>query len=691
MVLTKVSIRKPLMMIMVILAVVLFGVVSFTRLLIDLMPEMDFPFVTVQAVYPGAGPEEIETSVVKQIEDQMTTISGLKEITSYCLESVAFILLEFDLGIDADLAAIDVKDKIDAINADLPSDLQKPVIGKFDPNDEPILNLAFSGPAAPEKLRRMADRDIRERLVKIPGVGTIDIVGGREREIHVNLKKEKMDAHGLSIFQVFPVIGAQTANFPAGHVTGRFKEQTVRVQGEFESVDDIAELRIPAMAYGRQPVSYTVPLSEIADIEDAYKEVRERSRFNGREAVGISILKRPDANTVGMADEIMEKVSRINEELPEGFELLVAQDRSDFIRNAVNDSYSSMILGIALTSGILLLFLGDWKLALIAAITMPASVTMALVGMEMMGFTLNIVTLMALSISVGILVANAIVVLENIVRFRDEGMAVREASNVGTSQIAVAVLASALTNLAVFIPIATTGGITGNVFKALGLTIVFATLASLFLAFTLTPLMTSRMLRDRNAGGGERRHAMDRFMNGLRRRYQGALESMLGSGPKMVFAVVLTVVLFGLSLRFVAPRIGMEFFPEGDQGYVLVDIQLPPGTPLHVTDRVVRMVEKRVAGLAEVSTVAAEIGGTGLGKGVETGYVTAKLTPVSERTLSSEQMVEVIRPRLADLPDATVVVRESQMMGGGRQGGDIQIDMTGPDMDRILALTDSVK
>ncbi|MBD3393270.1 MAG: AcrB/AcrD/AcrF family protein, partial [Chitinivibrionales bacterium] len=252
--LTKISIRKPLMMVMVVVALLLFGIVAYTRLPIDLMPEMDLPYVTVQAIYPGAGPEEMETSVVKPIEDQMTTISGLKNMTSYCFESVAFILLEFNIDIDADLAAIDVKDKIDAILFDLPDDLQKPVIGKFDPSAEPIVDLALSGPIAPEKLRQIGEKDIKDRLVKISGVGTINIVGGREREIHVNLHREKLEAHGLSIFNVFPVIAAQSANFPAGHITGMFKEQTVRVQGEFESVDDIRNLQIPAMAGGRDPV-----------------------------------------------------------------------------------------------------------------------------------------------------------------------------------------------------------------------------------------------------------------------------------------------------------------------------------------------------------------------------------------------------------------------------------------------------
>ncbi len=691
MTLTSVSIRKPLMMVMVILAVVLFGVVSFTRLPIDLMPEMDLPFVTVQAVYAGAGPEQIETAVVEPIEEQMTTIAGLKNMTSYCLESVAFILLEFDLDVDADIAAIDVKDKIDAILYNLPSDLQKPVIGKFDPASEPIMELALYGPASPEKLRQMAERRIKDRLVKINGVGTVNVVGGREREIHVDLRREKMEAHGLSVFNVFPVIAAQSASFPAGYVTGMYKEQTVRVQGEFESVDDIATLQIPAMAGGRDPVFYNVRLSDIADVRDTYKEVREAARLSGRDAVGIGILKRPDANTVEVSKEIKEALAETNRTLPPGFEIAVAKDRSQFVKDAYGDSISSMIVGILLTALILLVFLFDWKLALIAAITMPASVIMAFVGMELLGFTLNIVTLMALSISVGILVANSIVVLENIVRYRNGGMPIREAADKGTSQIAVAVMASALTNLAVFVPVATTGGITGNVFRALGLTIVFATIASLFLSFTLTPLMSAHMLRSRASGENGRGNVIDRLMGGLERWYHGVLERILASGYRMAGIVAATLALLVLTTSMVMPRLGMEFFPESDQGYVQVAVELPPGTSFSRTDETLKRVERAVGEFGEVVSVASNVGGEGFGKSVNTGTVIVKLKPAAERTRSSEDMARAIRPLLADLPDATVVVSQQKMMGGGRAEGDIEVEVTGSDLDGILALADSVE
>ncbi len=686
--LPNISIQRPLMMVMIILAVVLFGLVSFLRLPVDMMPEMDLPYVTVMCLYPGAGPEEMETSVIKPIEEEMTTISGLKNMTCYCMETMSYVILEFNSDINADLAAIDVKDKIDAILFTLPEDLQKPVIGKWDPNSEPIITLALTGNTTPEKLREIVDTKVKDRFVKIVGVAKVGITGGREREIVVNLKRQAMDAHGLSIAQVFPLITAQSANFPAGYVTGVNREYTVRVQGEFISVDEIANLRIPVMKMGKDPILYTVRLRDIAEIKDAYKEVRERARFNQRETVQLAITRRPDANTVQVADRILKEIDRLNKELPQGYVINIAEDRSGFIRNTVKDTYGNILMGITLTALILLLFLFDWKLMIIAGITMPVSLIMALAGMKAMGFSLNMVTLMALSISVGILVTNAIIVIENIVRHRNSGMPVHEAARVGSTEIMMAVLASTLTNLAVFIPIATTSGITGNVFKELGLTIVFATVASLFLSFTLTPLMASRMLKARKVEKGGQ-NLIDRFMNDLDVVYEKILHRLLHK--KMAIAVMLigTILLLVGTLKFIAPQIGSEFMPQTDQGYIDIDVELPPGTPLSVTDKTVNTIEARVRKIQEVNTIASSLGGSDLNAGVNIGKLTLQMVDAEEREKSTADIVQEIRPLLADLPDAVIVVKEASNMGGPSEA-DVVVEVTGDDMDEILALADSV-
>ncbi len=686
----RLSIHRPLMMIMVILALVLFGIVAFTGMPIDMMPKMDLPFVTVQCVYPGAGPEEIETNVSEPIEDQMGTISGLKHMTSYCQEGVMFMLLEFKPHIDVDIVAIDVKDKVDAILFNLPADMEKPIIGKFDPSDEPIVSLSLTGYVSPLTLRNYADKSIKDRFSRIEGVANVEITGGLEREILVNLRRKELEAHNLSVFSVFPLIAAQSANIPSGNVTGDYREYTVRVEGEFESIDQIAEMKIPVMKMGREPVEYLVELQDIADIRDTHKEIRELARFNERTAVQLDIRKRPDANTVAVSERTKQLAGELNGTLPGDMNLSVVQDNSDFIQNSLNDTYVNMLLGIVLTAVILLIFLGDWRLTLIAAITMPASVIIAFSGMALMGFSLNITTLMALSISIGILVTNSIVVLENVVRHRNKGQAPFQAAETGTNEILLAVLASTLTNLAVFIPIATTGGITGNIFKALGLTIVFATVASLFLSFTLTPLMAARLLRSRNAD--HKASFTDRVITRLEKSYAKML-SIIVHRRMLRYGVVLgTIALFFGTLLVVTPHIGQEFMPATDQGYVLIDIELPPGTPLATTDAVVKRVEHRLAETPEVRKIASTIGGAGgLNTGVHVASITVELKPEKDRARSTRQIAASLRPRLADLPDAHIIVSELSSMGNGSNQQDIEVEVTGVKMDELLALSDSVK
>jgi len=678
--LISLSVRRPIFMIMVIMALVTFGIVGFINLPIDLMPDIEFPYVTVQTIYVGAGPEEIETSVMKPVEEQMTTVSGIKNITSYCMEGVGFMLLEFNLGVDPDLASIDVKDKIDAILFNLPSDLQKPVISKFDINAQPILNIALLGPQTPEALRHMADKLVKERLVRINGVASIAITGGREREIQVNLKREKLDGLGLSVLTVASILSAQTADIPGGHVSGDRKEYTVRVQGQFQSIDQIANVRIPIRGG-------TVLLSSIADIEDTYKEVRQAARYNKQNSVGLAIQKRPDANTVQVADAIFNALDAIQKELPSGCTIAIANDRSKFIKDSVGDMYRNVIIGIMLTSLMLLFFLGDWRVTLISTVTIPASIIVTFMAMRALGFTLNIITLMAIAIAVGTLVTNAIIVLENIVRLRDTGMGIMEASEKGASEVVVAVTASAMTNIAVFVPIATMEGMTGQFFKQLGLTITAATVGSLFLSFTLAPLMASRVLRTRTSRAVETKSLITRALDSLRVYYLAALSWGLAHRKKVVFGVI---GLFFGTLIVIGSRLGSEFFPVTDQGLIDIELEMPSGTSITATDKALKTIEERAATVPEVLSVYASLGGTGSNTGVNYGSITIRLVDRKERSRTTRDVVGAMRPMLADIPDANIVLKEASAFGGGGNNADIQVEITGDDMGTILALTDSV-
>jgi HAE1 family hydrophobic/amphiphilic exporter-1 len=688
-----ISIRRPLMMIMCILAVAMFGVVVFFRLPVDKIPDMELPYITVQAIYPGAGPDQIELNVVKPIEEQVSTIGGLKHVTSYCLESAAFLVLEFNAGTNPDIASMEVKDKIDQILYTLPEDLEKPVVSKHNPNDQPIVILSVTAPVSPDKLRRYVDNEIKDRFAQISGVAKVDVIGGREREIIVKLDPEKLAAHNLTIFQVAALLKAQNTTIPGGFVTGENREYSVKVSGEYCSLDEIRETQIPVhKQYGTVMENYTVRIKDIAAVEDGYKEVREFARYQGKESVHISITKNSDANVVKTADLVLAKAEEIRSQLPEGYSIDVIENSSTFTKSIVEDTYGNIVTGIILTALILLLFLFDWRTTLIAAITMPLSLIMALVGMSAAKLSLNTITLMSLTVSIGLLVTNSIVVIENIVRHRNSGKNIRKASEEGTNEIFMAVLASTLTNLAVFIPIATTSGIIGSAFKALGLTIVFATVASIFLSFTLTPLLASRLLKQKNNAGskGKGPNIVDRLLYSIERRYKKHLDWLLSNRVAQFTVVVSILLIFWATLQFITPKLGSEFVPKIDEGVISIAIELPPGTPIEVTKRRVLEVEELMKGLPDLISISSSIGGNGINTGVQYGEVRLQLTPETQRKESVFEKINAIRPMLSDIPDAKISVTSVGGIAGENEGADMVIEVKGVEMEKVIAISDQI-
>ena len=688
-----ISIRRPLMMIMCILAVAMFGVVVFLRLPVDKMPDMELPYITVQAIYPGAGPDQIELNVVKPIEEQVSTIGGLKHVTSYCLESGAFLLLEFISGTNPDIASIEVKDKIDQILYTLPEDLEKPIISKHNPNDLPVVILSVTAPVTPDKLRRYVDNEIKDRFSQINGVAKVDVIGGREREIIVNLDPEKLAAHNLTIFQVAALLKAQNTTIPGGFVTSENREYSVKVSGEYCSLDEIRETQIPVFKqYGTVSENYKVRIKDIATVEDSYKELREFARYQGKESVQISITKNSDANVVKTADMVMAKVEEIKPLLPQGFSIDVIENSSDFTKDTVTDTYSNIITGIILTALILLLFLFDWRTTLIAAITMPLSLIMGMVGISAAGLSLNTITLMSMTVSIGLLVTNSIVVIENIVRHRNDGKNIRKAAEEGTNEIFMAVLASTLTNLAVFIPIATTSGIIGSAFKALGLTIVSVTIASIFLSFTLTPLLASRMLKQKDNGKPTARslNFVDHLLSGLDSRYRKLLNRLL-SNKVAQFSVVISIILvFWATLQFLTPKLGSEFVPKIDEGIISISIELPPGTPIEITKKRILAVEEQMKTLPDLISISSSIGGSGLNTGVQYGEVRLQFTPETQRDESVYEKINKIRPMLSDIPDAKISVSSVGGLAGENEGADMTIEVKGVEMNKVIALSNQV-
>lgn len=721
--LSDTSIKRPVMMTMVIFAFVVIGLFSLSKLGIDIFPEIEFPYVTIVTVYPGAGPEEVETLITKPIEEAVAAISGLKEMQSVSQEGMSLTFLEFELGRNVDLAAIDVKEKVDAIRADLPEDAQDPQIQKFDIGAIPIMNLAVSSPRPLDQLYVLTDEEIKKQLNRIDGLANVEIIGGKEREIVVAVNRRKLQARGLSILQVVQAISRENLNLPSGHIAAGRKEYSIRVQGEFRDLSQISGLYLPMV-----PGKLAVRLADIASVEDTFAEQRELARMQGHESVGLSLIKRSDANAVQVGRLVKTELERLKGILPSDIDITVARDRTDFIQNAVNDVRDNLIIGILLTAFVLFLFLHSWKGTVVAAISMPVSIISTFTLLMFANFTLNMMSLLALAISVGILVTNSIVVLENIERYRKLGKPIREAASIGTKEIALAVAASTMTNVVVFTPIAFMSGITGQFFKQFGLTVTFATLFSLLVSFTLVPMMASYRLNrliyvlaavvtcamvyfslgvgvliillaffliigllTRSGLLKKLFEGWDRFYDQLAQSYQRGLDFCLKHWVLLFGAVTL---LFISSLVIAGLFVGSEFFPKADAGAFSVSVEMPPGATLEETDRVLHRIEAEVKSEPEVKTVYSQIGTNESGEftvnqGVHLGVVVVQMVDKSERKRTSFDLIDALRPRLIDIPAAQIILTPASFFGGGGEA-DLTIEVTGPEMSVLSDLADHV-
>lgn len=685
MLLIRLSVKRPIAMIMLILALAIFGGIAFINIPIDLMPEMESSFISVQTNYTGGGPREIETAVIKPIEEQLITINNVKDVTSYISEGTGYVIVEFSTGIDPDAAAIDVQNKIDAIMYKLPGDLKRPLISKYDINNQPLINLALTGPHSPEKLRLIAEKNIKECLVRISGVTQISVFGGRQREIQVNLRKARLDALNLSVKTVAAIISSQTADILGGHVTGNRKEYAVRVQGQFESIDQIRNIGIPVNGKTGEAV---VPLHTIADVVDTFKEVRELTRFNLQNSVGLSIYKRSDANTVNVSRAVLEMVDKINSEMTDGTVLSVARDRAEFIRNTVKDMYVYILWGMGLSAVILLLFFGSFTLTIITALAISFSTIITFIGLQIFGFSHSLMTLVGLTISLCTLVTNTIIVLENIIRHRNRGIPVKEAVIMGTDEVVTAVIASVLTNIAVFLPVFIRQGMTGQFFRSLGLTVVFAAIVSLFLSFTLVPLMASLMLKEKKKRSDSTKGWLEQVIHRLENSYVSFLRWSI---KYRFLTVLLALALLMVTLIKTVPELGIEFFPYGDEGLISINIEMAPGTSIGETDRVLLNIEKRLGTIPEIHSIYSSLGGHGTNTGVNFADLILQLKDSRERNRTAKEIANAIRPMLSDIPDARILVKEVNSISSATGKADICVEIFGEQMPQILSLADTVK
>jgi hydrophobic/amphiphilic exporter-1 (mainly G- bacteria), HAE1 family len=680
------AIRRPVFTAMVMLGLVVLGFFSFRRLPIDQFPDVDLPIVTVQTIYPGASPETIEREVTRRMEEAFNPVNGVDRITSITLEGVSQVMVEFDLGVSVDQAAQDLRDKIEAIRRDLPVDIEPPVVQKLDPSAQPIVSLALSSTTTPiPVLTVLADERIRRELESVQGVGEVRVTGGLEREVRVFLQPNRMQSVGVSVPDVMGALQRQNLEAPAGRLERGSIENLVRVTGRITEARQFGDIII-ANRNGRP-----IRVRDVATVEEGTEEERSIALVNGQRAVSLDIQKVSGANTVQVAEAVHEAVEEIRAELPTGVNLQVVQDNSVFIKKSVEDVVHELVLGALLTIIVVMLFLNDWKATAITSLALPVSVISSFILMNALGFTLNVISLMALSLSIGILIDDAIVVVENIVRHRELGQDHFTAASAGTREIVLAVMATTFSIVAVFVPVAFMRGIIGRFFFQFGLTVAWAVLVSLFVSFTLTPMLSAWWGVDPHKAGSAHSgnfitRTIARFNDWFDRqalKYRGVISWALAHRKTTVAVAI--IAFFGSFLLM--PFIGGGFMPDSDNSQFVVTFETPEGSSLTYTREKAERVGAAVRGLEGVDFTYTTIGSGATGT-VTDGQIFVQLIPGAERDQSQDELMVEARKVISPIYGVTASVLDAGGVGGAQ--APLQVVVRGPDLVELQKLSDQV-
>ena len=680
--LAKICVDHPVLAVMLNLVFIFLGVVSFSTLTMDLFPQVDLPVVTVRTLWRGAAPKEVESQITKEIEDAAAAISGIRNIESSSLDSVSIVTIRFEFGTDVNFAHIDVKDKVDAILARLPDGVDPPIVEKFDLGASPLMELMLTGNLPLRELYRLADEDVKDALSQVQGIASVDILGGEKREIQVNLSKERLKGYGLSIMDIVRAIDVGNMSMPAGRITQSKDEFTVRMQGEFTSLSELWHLDIFLQSGG------AIKLGELASVDDALAEKRMTARYDGKEGISLSIVKLSDAQPIELVDDVRQIIKELEAQLPGDVRIEVIKDESINIVDSVNDVQTNIIIGIILTSIVLYLFLHNLRMTIIVAVVMPTCILSAFLLMSTFGFTLNIMSMLGLGLSIGTLVVNAIVILENVTRRLDAGEPPKIAAVEGAREVTIAVIGSTMTNIFVFIPIAFMSGIVGSFFIEFGLTVVFATIFSLWVSFTMTPMLAAYLLKPKEMG-----HVPNPFFRlwdrGIQRLEEGYAR-ILGWSLRYLWVNVLVAVLLIVGSVLLAGTLGSEFIPKSNGDFIIIGVELPPGTTLTETDEMTLEMEAVLKASPEVKDVLTKIGRSGrANEGVEYAELLVVLPKDHEK-----HILEVNKELRSALEGKFPgVIRQQVLPGiGGLPGGaDISIELLGNETEKLTEITNQIK
>ncbi len=699
--LPKFSVNRPVTVLMLFIALVVIGIVSYQGLGLDLLPDMSFPISAVMVSYPGVAPEEIETLITIPLEEAVSTIHRIDSLNSSSREGSSMVLLSFQWGTNMDIANLEIREKIDQVKNVLPDGAGDPTVFKFDPSMMPVMVLGMSSEQYElHELQKFAQDIVKPRLERLEGIARATVSGGLEREILVSVDNERLRANQLTLDQVVMSLRSENINLPAGTLREGNVDFLIRTLGRFRNIEDIKNVVIST------PQGNQIYLKEIAGVSDTFKEQSTISYINGMPSISFDLQKESGTNTVIVANRVNNEIQSINDILPGDLRMSIAFDSSEFIKKTIAEVTNMLLIGAILAMLVLYVFLQNIKSTLIIGLTIPISIITTFTLLYFADLTLNMMTLGGLALGIGMLVDNAIVVLENIFRHRELGEQASLASDQGANEVKEAITASTLTTIAVFLPVVYVSGIAGELFKTMGLTITFSLLMSLFVALTLIPMLSSRQVQTRSKFVGKETSGNDeqgldksklstkkagkgRFFNFIIQEYSYLIDwALRHRGFVIIVAIVILVGSF-----FLVPIIGTEFMPALDQGNFNVNISLPVGTNFEVTKEIVTEIENNVKKVPEVKDVFASVGGNSMGMGIgmsgsNSGTIMVNLIELNNRERDSKEIIADLRNKIGEYPDTQI--RFSEQGFSFSSGSPLSINITGDSIDELDYIANTI-
>lgn len=689
MTLADLSIKRPIFITCTVIAMLVVGFLSLKKLGVDLFPNVTFPVVTVSTPYPGAGPREVETLVSKVLEDQISTVAGIKRLRSINKEGVSIVIAEFTLETDVKYAEQQVRDKVSSAKIKLPKETKESIIRRVDPSDQPILTLTVAANLPEAKLYDLADQIVRPKIEQIKNVGLVEVLGGRKREVRVELDRRKLNAYEISASQVSQRIASTGQNIPAGKVEQNQMDLVFRTLGEFRNLKDIEDVIVNFIGN-----DVPVKVSQIGKVSDSLEDETSRTFYNGEKSLFLMIFRQTGANTIEVSNAVKARVAALNDSLKnsEGNpKLTIVRDSAKPIRANVEDVTESIFIGIVLTIIVVFFFLGSGRSTIITGLALPNSLLGAFILMAAAGFTVNVMTLLALSLAVGLLIDDAIVVRENIFRHIELGAEPIRASSEGTKEVTLAVIATTCAVLAVFGPIAFLKGVVGQFFKEFGMTICFAMMISLFDALTVAPMLSAYFAGKSHgfpesgflgATVGRALKAFNRFQDKLENYYEQILERVLAAPGKTFLVTLIILILSGVAMKF-TPK---TFLGAQDYGEFSVGLDLPPGTNLNEMSEVSHKVDTVIRANPEVKSSVLMVGSRDLESNVATFFI--ELVPAKQRKVNTTQFKDRLREQLKEFKFANPTVKDVDMVGAGSRP--FNVNIIGSDLAVVEKVADSL-